>query len=315
MVTYGYSLDNGKTWISKQDSKGMKIGRKGAIGKWQVITSVVAPPPPPPPPTGTPEAAAIGKLAVVNASSHSDDEVEKWVAACEKQADHEIARYWGYSLDVEFIAKGQVIPKADIYCGILNNTEEAGALGWHDYANGVPSIKIFAAECDKYNVPVSSCISHEFAEMIGDLNCNTTVRGYDEQGRACLYFRENADPVEDDSFGYSIDGVRVSDFILPTWFQQGTQGPYDFQSKCKKPFEILYGGYMLVSYDNGATWDQIDKFDKANKQHRYWAKSHKSEQGRWAIYQKVQKGEKLQECDIKFGKAIAGGHLYKTGKL
>lgn len=318
---WGYSYD-GKNWnseIVKFDEPCIYLGYKAKQSKrFQRIEALkyVAPTDIPTPVPPGPEAPAIGKLAVVNASSHSDNDVQKWVNACEKQADHEIAKYWGYSLDVEFVAKGEVIPKADIYCGILNDTEEAGALGWHDYANGIPSIKVFAGECDKYNIPPSTCVSHEFAEMIGDLNCNTTVRGYDEQGKACLYFRENADPVEDDSFAYQIDNVPVSDFILPTWFQKGTQGPYDFKNKCKKPFELLYGGYMLVSYDNGATWNQIDKFDKENnKQHQFWQQSHVGEHGRWAIYQKVLKGEPLQECDIDFGTAKAGGTLYEQGKL
>lgn len=327
MVKHGYSKDSGKTWVSDQVVGGpFQIGYlPKSRGKWIVQATFADPcggttpgpvtPVTPIPPTPPPIAPSIGKLAVVNASSHSDDEVRKWVMACEKQADTDIAKYWGYSLDVEFIAKGQVIPKADIYCGILNNSDEAGVLGWHDYANHVPSIQIFTAECDKYRVPVSSCISHEFAEMIGDLNCSTTVRGYDEQGRACLYFRENADPVEDDKYGYQIDNVVVSDFILPTWFQKGTIPPYDFKNHCSGPYQILDGGYMLVSYDNGNSWSQIDKFDKANEKHKFWEESHKGKSSRWALYQKIFKDEPLQLTDIEFGKAIAGGTLLQQGKL
>jgi hypothetical protein len=50
----------------------------------------------------------------------------------------------------------------------------------------------------------SVTLSHEIAESISDTNAKTIVKGYDENGRACLYFRENADPVE--ALAYSING-------------------------------------------------------------------------------------------------------------
>jgi hypothetical protein len=244
----------------------------------------------------------LGRIAVVNASSESDADVSAWAMACKKQADLHISAYWAYTVDVDFVAKGQTIPEADFYCGILNNSDQAGTLGWHDYVQGKPVIKIFCAEARKYNIPPSSVISHEFAETIGDEDCSTTVRGFDEAGKPCMYFRENADPVEDDQFGYQIDGVVVSDFITPQWFVKDGSQPLDYMKKCSKPYQILQGGYMLVSYDNGATWNEIDKFSKSGQ-------LHKRSGGRWAIYQKVFKGEQLQACDITPGKDIAGGSL------
>jgi hypothetical protein len=316
MVTYGYSQDNGKTWIEKIDKRSpFKIGRKRSKNRWEitgslipptgtsqppvVITPVVTPILPPQPPVTPP---SLGRVAVVNASNETDADVQKWADACKKQADMNISQYWGYTVDVDFIPKGQVIPDVDFYCGILNNSDEAGVLGWHDYVNNKPVIKIFTAECRKYNIQPSTTISHEFAEMIGDEDCNTTVRGFDEQGRACLYFRENADPVEDDSVGYDIDGVRVSDFITPQWFVKDGSQPLDYMNKCSKPYQILQGGYMLLSYDNGASWKEVDKFSKAGTMHKRGG-------GRWDVYKKIFKGEQLKACEITPGKDVAGGQL------
>lgn len=90
-------------------------------------------------------------------------------------------------------------------------------------------------------------LSHEIAESIEDTNANTIVRGYDANGRACLYFRENCDPVE--ALPYTMDGVTVSDFVTPAWFVKivtvGTQ--LDFLHAVTKPYQILQGGYMEIS--------------------------------------------------------------------
>lgn len=314
MVTYGYSEDGGKTWVGTKDQTSpFKIGeKKSRSSKWKVLASVAAPagtgsgpdvtPIPPPPPPPTPTVKSLGRIAVVNASNESDEDVKSWAMACKKQADMHISQYWGYTVDVDFVAKGHTIPQADFYCGILNTSEEAGVLGWHDYQNGKPLIKIFAAECKKYNIPISSTISHEFAETIGDEDCNTTVKGFDEQGKPCLYFRENADPVEDMAYGYFIDNVNVSDFITPQWFVKDGTKPLDFTNACTKPYQIKNGGYMLISYNNGVTWDEVDKFSKAKT-------LHKRSGGRWEIYQKVWNNEELKKAEFTPGKSKAGGKL------
>jgi hypothetical protein len=300
---YGYSLDGGKTWQYKQDPTGtVKLGKSYDSGKtFSTYRSFLyQAPTPTPTPTPTPGLQSIGKLAVVNASSETDADVTKWTNACKKQCDLHVSQFWTYTVDIEFVAKGAIIPKADYYCGILNDSTQAGVLGWHEYMNGKPAIKIFTKECRKYGLNPSTTLSHEFAEMIGDIDCSTTVKGYDESGKACLYFRENADPVE--AYEYNIDGVQVSDFITPQWFVKDSTLKLDYTGQCTKPFQILNGGYMEVSYDNGQTWTQIDKFSKQKEMHT-------KASSRWAIYKKVQKGEPLQECEIQPGVHRAGGIL------
>jgi hypothetical protein len=63
----------------------------------------------------------------------------------------------------------------------------------------------------------------------------------------------------------------------------------------------------LVSYDNGNSWNEIDKFSKA-------AEMHRGTGSRFNIYKKLLKGEKLTENEIKPG-MIAGGKLFAEGKL
>jgi hypothetical protein len=55
------------------------------------------------------------------------------------------------------------------------------------------------------------------------------------------WFNEVCDPVEADS--YLIDGVKISDFITPAWFNDGVGQRYDFMGLAKQPFWIRPGGY------------------------------------------------------------------------
>lgn len=232
--------------------------------------------PKPPAPTPTPKPNILGTVAVVNQSTtDSDTTVKKWIDAVKIQADRDIARFWGGSVD---FVLAKTPPPADWYCLITDNSDTAGALGWHDVGpQGQPIIKVFT-EFEAQGAGSSSItLSHEIAESIGDTNANTTVQGFDEQGRACLYFRENCDPVENNT--YQINGVDVSDFITPSWFVNKSTAQLDFLKAVSKPYQILLGGYMEISYDNGQTWTSVNKNSKR-------AALHKSSDSRYDLYKK-----------------------------
>jgi hypothetical protein len=59
-----------------------------------------------------------------------------------------------------------------------------------------------------------------------------------------------------DSLGYEIDGVLVSDFITPCWFELTHADRVDFKRRIVKPLELASGGYVSV-WDAGGGWMQI----------------------------------------------------------
>lgn len=62
---------------------------------------------------------------------------------------------------------------------------------------------------------------------------------------------------EDDQFAYEINGVKVTDFALPAWWQPGSVGPFDFKRHCSAPLQLLSGGYIGVLSANSTTgWTQ-----------------------------------------------------------
>jgi hypothetical protein len=94
---------------------------------------------------------------------------------------------------------------------------------------------------------VSSILSHEVLEMLVDPNCNLWA----SDGHGKVYSVEVCDPVEAPT--YVVNGVSVSNFVTPAWFDPlaDKNGRTQFD-KCKllqKPFKCLPGGYMVFASD------------------------------------------------------------------
>lgn len=124
---------------------------------------------------------------------------------------------------------------------ILDDADQAGALGYHDLtAAGLPLGKVFARTTQQDGGLVSVTASHELLEMLADPWIDSAV----QVGNTTFYALEVADACEADQYAYPIDGVMVSDFVLPTWFRPGAAAPYDYQGHIGQPLELLPGGYI-----------------------------------------------------------------------
>jgi hypothetical protein len=186
------------------------------------------------------------QVAVINASTKIDDDaVEEIVAALQKQVDNEFRETWGMAARLKFVGKKATPPPGSWWLAMLDNSDQAGALGYHDLTPDLhPISKVFVAEDLKYHALPSVTASHELLEMLGDPYINETVLD-PHTGR--LYAMENADAVEADELGYEIDGVRVSDFVLPQYFDPQHRGkgqPLSFKGNVTEPFSLAPGGYL-----------------------------------------------------------------------
>jgi hypothetical protein len=140
---------------------------------------------------------------------------------------------------------------------ILNDSDQAGALGYHQWtATGQALGKVFAATDRQYNLSSSVTASHELLEMAADPDVEI-LRGvltYNGQNR--IYACEICDPVEADALGYQINGVPVSDFVTPAWFRPGAPGPYSFRGNVHDPLQLARGGYISWLADLTQGWQQ-----------------------------------------------------------
>lgn len=198
-------------------------------------------------------------VAVLNRSSVvSDEAAHRITDVLQKQATNHFSKYWNIDARLRFV------PKADLTSWkgawnllILDDSDSATALGYHDQTpEGVPVGKVFAATDLKYGAHVSVTASHELLEMLLDPDIN--LQAYDSD-RGYFVAYEACDAVEADEIGYEIDGVLVSDFVLPDFFDPSAKGRagarFSYRNNVRTPFELAKGGYEIL-YVPGRGWTQ-----------------------------------------------------------
>ncbi|MEV6773972.1 hypothetical protein AB0N05_35595 [Nocardia sp. NPDC051030] len=192
----------------------------------------------------------------------TDDEIRPVVAALQTQVHRDWAPAWGTDADLTFVpTAGQPEPGAWQLI-LLDDSDQASALGYHDLSSeGLPLGKIFARTDHAAGLQWSVTASHEMVEMLADPDINLTAFVQSSATKGTLYAYESADACEADQYGYAIDGVQVSDFVFPAWFESFRKSgstQFDFGRHITAPFQLLPGGYISV-YDirSGSGWHQL----------------------------------------------------------
>lgn len=206
------------------------------------------------------------KIAIFNDSTAlTDAQVAAIVPALQSQVSEHFAPVWGINADLLFVAKGQTPPAGYWWLTFFDDSDQAGALGYHDLTNeALPTGKVFAQTDLTNNLSWSVTASHELLEMLADPGINRTVFIQTGHATGTLYAYEVCDAVEDDQFGYEISGVLVSDFVLPAYFEPGIVGSavdykYDFGGHLIAPVPALLKGGYIGSFDVAGSqgWQQI----------------------------------------------------------
>src|SRR5207244_6897591 len=123
------------------------------------------------------------------------------------QVQRDFAPVWGIDADLSFVPQDSAPPSGAWWLVILDNSDQAGALGYHDVTNqGMPLGKVFAATDQQFGSQWTATASHELLEMLGDPEINLTVFVQSSQSAGVLYAYEVCDACEADQFGYNING-------------------------------------------------------------------------------------------------------------
>ena len=151
------------------------------------------------------------------------------------------------------LVKTRTFRKGAWAIAFLDRADVANALGYHDLTpDGLPFAKVFVKSTLAVGQKVSVTACHELAEMLVDPAINLCATGPNN----LIYAYETADAVEETEF--SIDGIPMSDFVYPAWFE-GFRKPgsaqFDYAKRVSRPFQILPGGYMIV-FKKGR-WTQV----------------------------------------------------------
>jgi hypothetical protein len=174
----------------------------------------------------------------------------KMVAALQKQVERDFAPTWG--VGVNLIPVDSISDDDYLALILVKNATVAGALGYHDTTpKGNPIGYVFVETTlrDGGKIPVT--VSHELLEMLGNPDISGMIRNPQNN---YVYAREACDAVQNEEYG--IDGIPVSNFVLPAWFNNTVSGgKVDFLGNCSGSFQIDRGGYMPVQV--GGQWTQI----------------------------------------------------------
>jgi hypothetical protein len=203
------------------------------------------------------------KIAVINESTDINTLLPNVVAALQVQVSKHFAPAWGVNADLRLAANRTDVASGEWWLVILDDSDQAGALGYHDLTDeGLPLGKVFARTTRMDGGKWTVTASHELLEMLGDPDINLSVLVQDaNQSVGRLYAYEVCDACEDDAYGYEVNGIPLSDFVFPSWFEtfrpQGST-QFDFGGHINKPLELLKGGYIgYFDITGGSGWQQL----------------------------------------------------------
>ncbi|MGH7740760.1 MAG: hypothetical protein ACRENS_01925 [Candidatus Eiseniibacteriota bacterium] len=194
------------------------------------------------------------RLALVNQSSRniSFDDVSRVARALQIQCDRDFTPIWGMAAVVVPLGTGEKVPAGYWPMRVLD--KPVGGLGIHLDKNHHPYAEIMATS----DWPVTA--SHEMVEMLADPYGNHFMSAPDidphSDHHRVHYLVEVADPCE--TWEYSIEGVAVSDFVTPEYYnpdaEPGTS--FDHLGRLKTALEVPRGGYISWIDPEDGRWHQ-----------------------------------------------------------
>jgi hypothetical protein len=161
--------------------------------------------------------------------------------------------YWDLDCSLTFLPKDQALTAGWWQIVLTDDPDQAGALGYHEMTSqGTPLGKVFAGLDMRSGYSWTVTLSHELLEMLADPWINWCAQGSDGK----IYALEVCDAVEADKLGYKIDGVLVSDFVTPSWYEPTEADRVDFKRRISRALQLAPGGYISV-FDGASGWKQL----------------------------------------------------------
>ena len=201
-------------------------------------------------------------ISVINHTNGrlQDEAVQSAIRAINRQITEDFAPYW--SLGAQLRLEGRSTPtpgkqslpdmRGDAVLYLWDKTDVPGALGYHDRNNaGIPFGFVFLDLIEKLGESWTVTLSHEALEAILDPEVNLLVQGPHpaDPTRDVFHWYEACDAVQNET--YKIDGIDVSNFVLPLYFTSGDEigGRNDFlgrryNGQTLRSFRINPGGYV-----------------------------------------------------------------------
>lgn len=200
-------------------------------------------------------------ISVVNrTASLRDEDVHAAIRAINQQIAYDFEPYWSFGAKLRLEGPlgrnpdKEKLPelRGDAILYLWDDVDLDQALGYHDANNrGIPYGFVFTKLCAKLHENWTVTLSHEALELLGDAQGNLLAQGPhpEDPNRQVFHWFEMCDAVQGQS--YKIDGIEVSNFVLPLYFtiEEQDGGRNDFLGRLKgehglKSFGVAPGGYI-----------------------------------------------------------------------
>jgi hypothetical protein len=185
-------------------------------------------------------------------------------AALNIQVTRDLPQFWPVQASVTALHSARKVPSG-VWPVRLVASLPPGEGGFHLDKHNQPYAEVIATPDDP---SWSIDASHEILEMLVDPYGNRMQSGLaiEISGKSIKdgtgqfnYLVEACDPCEANNCGYQIQGVLVSDFITPHFYDSATTPGtrYSFTGALKAPRQVLPGGYISYVDESADEWEQI----------------------------------------------------------
>ncbi len=201
-------------------------------------------------------------ISIVNHTNGQikDEDLQTAIRAINRQIAEDFEPYWSLGATLRLEGRSEKNPgkmtlpdlRGDAILYLWDKTDVAGALGYHDQnARGIPYGFVFTDLAKKLGESWTVTLSHEAMELIADPEVNLLVMGPHpvDPKKTVFHWYEMSDAVQSET--YSVDGVEVSNFVLPLYFTGSDEpgGRNDFlgrayNGKTLNSFGVNPGGYI-----------------------------------------------------------------------
>lgn len=196
-------------------------------------------------------------IAVIRETTHlTDMQVAAYVAAQNTQLQRDFAPIWNTVAKIIQVTSLKSLAGTEWPLYLRDHTG-ADDLGNHAVTSNTPYGVIGVADCALDGSSWTVDASHEVLEMLID----PLVTTYCVASDGWTYTKEVCDAVQDDRYGYRIDGVLMSAFVRPAWFDLTTQQhecvifPNNVSVSC--PFQLGKGGYIQRIKPGDPSWSMV----------------------------------------------------------
>ena len=167
------------------------------------------------------------RVSVINFSNEADQTVQRAIRAVNRQLAEDFANYWHRTGTLRLEGRPSAGPdietntamRGDAVIYLQEDPDDVRALGYHDLnLRGVPYGFVYLALARDIGEEWTVTFSHEALELVMDPEANLLASGPHpaDPSRTVQHWYEVCDAVQSQT--YSIEGVKVSNFVTPLYF-------------------------------------------------------------------------------------------------